>query len=225
MSVSVLYYKVTPEQINSDQVSELITHWAQNLPIQKQQKISKLYRIRDQLLSLAGLQLLKIGMAEFSASPFSLQQVDFPNRGKPFLNGFQSKIDFNISHSGDIVCCVISDSTQVGIDIEQYRKVEPNLFARHFKKTTTTLSKTQQADFFRFWTQNEAIIKAANIGSVFNIQDIRLEQEGGHYQDTFWYTYEIDITGEQDKEYSCHIACSDKISRNTTIKSKQIFQL
>ena len=101
MSVSILYYKVTPEKISSAQLSELINIWSEELPEQKQHQISKLRQKNDQVLSLAGLQLLKLGMQEFAHIPFSLKQLQFPEKSKPFING---KIDFNISHSGDIAC-------------------------------------------------------------------------------------------------------------------------
>lgn len=217
MSVSVLYYKVTPEQINSAQVSELITHWSKDLPCEKQLKIANLHHIKDRLLSLAGLQLLKTGIADFSELPFSLQQLHFPEQGKPILKGEHSGINFNVSHSGDIVCCAISDNMKIGIDIEQHKEVNPNMLKKYFK--------TQKTDFFNCWTKTEAIIKAANHGSIFNIQDIQLEQEGGHYQNSFWYSYELDILSQQDKEYTCHIACSDKIKNINAISNKQIFQL
>lgn len=225
MSVSVLYYKVTPEQINSAQLSELITLWMEDLPIEKQQKIAKLHYAKDQLLSLAGLQLLKVGMTDISNTPFSLQQLNFPEQGKPTLEGDRTDIDFNISHSGDIACCVISDNMKIGIDIEQHRKVAPTMLEKYLKTDPSHLIETKQPDFFHFWTKNEAIIKAANHGSVFNIQDIQIEEEGGHYQNAFWYTYELDIPSNQEKEYTCHIACSDKIQNIETITSKQIFQL
>lgn len=225
MSVSVLYYKVTPEQINSAQLSELITRWTKELAIEKQQKIAKLHHTKDKLLSLAGLQLLKIGMTGFTDAPFSLQQLHFPQQGKPSLKAESSEIDFNISHSGDIACCAISDSTKIGIDIERHRQVSPATLEKYFNTEMAHLNETTHPDFFRFWTKNEAIIKAANHGSVFNIQDIQPEQEGGCYQNTFWYTYELDIPSQQGKEYSCHIACSDKIKNSDAIISKQIFQL
>lgn len=225
MSVSVLYYKVTPEQINSAQLSELITHWMKGLTTEKQQKIAKLHFAKDKLLSLAGLQLLKVGMTDFSRTPFSLQQLHFPAQGKPTLEGDRADIDFNISHSGDIACCAISDNMKIGIDIEQHRKVNPNMIQKYFKTETTDSVETMRSDFFQFWTKNEAIIKAANHGSVFNIHDIQLEDGGGHYQNAFWYTYELDIPSKQEKEYTCHIACSDKIQNIESISSKQIFQL
>jgi len=121
MSVAILYYKVSQERISSAKLSEQIADWIEELPAQKQEQVKKIRQQNDKVLSLAGLQLLKLGMAEFSDIPFALSQLKFPKQAKPF---FDSNIDFNISHSGDIVCCVISDTVKVGIDIELQREVK-----------------------------------------------------------------------------------------------------
>jgi len=228
MSVSVLYYKVSPERISSAQQSELINSWIEELPLQKQQQIRKLRQQNDQVLSLAGLQLLKIGMSEFYSAPFSLKKIQFPEKSKPF---FEGNIDFNISHSGEIVCCVLSDSMEVGIDIEKQREVTPatmNKFLSGNDKSEITSKNTADNDmqkFFKLWTINEAIIKAANHGSIFNMSEITFNSEGGFYQDKFWFTCPININSDtSNKEYTCHIACSEKIT-DSAIKIKQIINL
>ena len=229
MPIAILYYKVSPESISSAQQSEQIADWIEELPIIKQKLVKKLRQRNDQVLSLAGLQLLKIAMSEYSDSPFSLDQLQFPKLGKPFFKG---DIDFNISHSGDIVCCVISDTAKVGIDIELQRELSPailNKFASEpYDSAKGNNTEDHKRHFFNLWTKNEAIIKAASPGSIYNMKDIKHEQNGGHYQNHFWSTYPIEIISVEDnKEYTCHIACSERI-KNTAIsqiKPKQIYNL
>lgn len=229
MSVSILYYKVSPERISSAQLSEQIADWVEELPEIKQQQIKRLRQQNDQLLSLAGLQLLKIGISELAGKPFSLNQLQFPEKAKPFLEG---NIDFNISHSGDTVCCVISDSAKVGIDLELQRDVTPATMNKFLNESAESLNndadKNIKQQFFDIWTKNEAIIKAANHGSIFNMHDIKYEKDGGHYQNHFWYTYPVDIVPASDnKEYTCHIACSEQIDRDVVkqLSAKQIHNL
>lgn len=227
MSVSILYYKVTPEKISSSQVSELINTWGEELPAVKQQQIAKLRQQNDQVLSLAGLQLLKLGMAEFSGEPFSLKQLQFPAKSKPYLKDkWEGKIDFNISHSGDIVCCVISNKMKVGIDIELHRQVKPATINKFLSKGAIESGSSAEEDkrrFFNLWTINEAIIKAANHGSIYNMSEISLTPQTGNYQDELWHFYPINIK----KEYTCHIACSEKIANSELkqLKPKQIHHL
>ncbi len=226
MSILILYYKVSQERICSAQQSEQIANWVEELPLSKQQQIKKLRQSNDQLLSLAGLQLLKIAMPEFSDQPFSLGQLQFPAQAKPFFAG---NIDFNISHSKDIVCCVISSTTKVGIDIELQRAVK-DATLKKFLNDTPDSRKNSSAEndvsrFFNLWTKNEAIIKAANHGSIYNMKDIKLEHNGGYYQNNFWYTYPVDIvSAEENKEYTCHVACSEYVTPRK-IKLRQIHKL
>lgn len=226
MSISILYYKVSQERICSAQQSEQIANWVEELPLNKQQQIKKLRQPNDQLLSLAGLQLLKIAMPEFSDQPFSLDQLQFPAQAKPFFAG---NIDFNISHSKNIVCCVISSTTKVGIDIELQREVKDATLNKFLNDTPDSRKNSSTENdvyqFFNLWTKNEAIIKAADHGSIYNMKDIKLEHNGGYYQNNFWYTYPIDIvSAEENKEYTCHVACAEYITPRK-IKLRQIHKL
>jgi len=229
MSVLVLYYKVAPEKISSAQLSALIHRWRDELPTNKQQKISKLHQQNDQLLSLAGLQLVKKGISALLKQPFSLQQLQFPAQEKPFINGeLEENIDFNISHSGNVVCCVVSENVEVGIDLELHRQLSEATLKKFLANHPDIIKGTKTkklTEFFNIWTKNEAIIKAANYGSVFNMKDLKLEEDGGFYQNQYWHTSPINIsTDDPDKEYTCHIACSKKVSGND-ITVKQITNL
>ena len=230
MSVSILYYKVPLERISSAQQTEQIGDWIpavlEELPAEKRLRINKLHHQKDKVLSLAGLQLLKHAMADFPTIPFSLSTLQFPDKAKPFIEG---NIDFNISHSGDIACCVISDNHKVGIDVEQRREVKQAILDKYLTPTCSKQAaqsgKTPQSTFFNCWTQFEAIIKASNHGSIFNAKDIELNEEGGRYHQQFWYTYPVDIiSNDENSSYTCHIACSEKISADD-ITIKQIFEL
>ncbi len=212
--------------MSSVQLSEQIADWVEELPKKKRLQVEKLHQQKDQVLSLAGLQLLKTGLNEFTSSPFSLDQLQFPSQGKPFLEG---NIDFNISHSAGIVCCVISDSAKVGIDVELQREVKVATLNKFLNETPdshkSSSIENKKRRFFNIWTKNEAIIKAANHGSIFNMHDIKHEQHGGHYQNHFWFSYPVDIvSAEENKEYTCHIACSEKVQHGQ-IKPKQIHKL
>lgn len=216
MPIVILYYKVSPESINSAQIAD----WMKELPIIKQNRVKKLHQQKDQVLSLAGLQLLKIALSDYPEIEFSLQNLQFPEQGKPFFNG---DIDFNISHSGDIVCCALSNKTKVGLDIEIIRQVQPATINKYLPQLESLQKKLSPEDiqrqFFDIWTKNEAIIKAADYGSVHNMSEIKLEPKGGHYKNHFWYTYPVEIMSkDNNKEYTCHIACAESIENTSMNK-------
>lgn len=189
MSIRILYYKAYEENINSGLIEQLITR----LPKVKKQKILRLRDQSAQFLSAAGLALLERAVSEFTDIDFDPEKLTFPENEKP---QYPAKLDFNISHSGEMVCCVISETNKVGIDIEIKRQVTPTLMEKILGN-----QHSSQA-FFDIWTRNEAIIKAACHGTVFNMKDISLSDDGGSYQGKFWYCYEITT----EPNYTCHLA-------------------
>ena len=53
---------------------------------------------------------------------------------------------------------------------------------------------------------------------IFRGRSRKHETNGGHYQNNFWYSYSIDlvttgelVSAEENKEYTCHVACSENI--------------
>jgi 4'-phosphopantetheinyl transferase len=220
MSVSILYYKVSPDKISSVHDSEQLMTWISELPEVKQRQIKKLRQPRDQILSLAGLQLLKRSIPDFSLKPFSLADIQFPDKSKPMIPG---DIDFNISHSGDMVCCVVSNEVKVGIDIELHRPVYGATMKKFLALNKKAADENEIKEFFSIWTKKEAIIKAANYGSIYNMDNIILNQAGGYYQDHFWPCYTVDIiSAADDNAYTCHVACSEPVNK---INIKQIHEL
>lgn len=85
--------------------------------------------------------------------------------GKPQVAG----IEFNLSHSGDLVVYAISDRP-IGIDIERIRSMElSGIIQRFFTSnefaTWQKLPPSEQsAAFFRTWTVKEAYLKAIGTG-------------------------------------------------------------
>ena len=94
--------------------------------------------------------------------------------GKPALANSQSslKIQFNISHSRDLVLIAITVEDPVGIDMEyndKKRSIESlgeAIFSPSEMKFFLTLKSQREKEetFFRCWTREEAYLKAIGIG-------------------------------------------------------------
>lgn len=94
--------------------------------------------------------------------------------GKPALDNLQSplKIQFNISHSRDLILMAITVEDPIGIDIEyndKKRSIESlgeTIFSPSEKKFFLTLKSQREKEetFFRCWTRKEAYLKAIGIG-------------------------------------------------------------
>jgi 4'-phosphopantetheinyl transferase len=94
--------------------------------------------------------------------------------GKPALANLQSplKIQFNISHSRDLILIAITVEDQIGIDIEYSDKkksiesLSETIFSPSEMKFFLTLKSQREKEktFFRCWTRKEAYLKAIGIG-------------------------------------------------------------
>jgi len=104
------------------------------------------------------------------------EQVMFQTNafGKPSLAGISSEIQFNVSHSADLAVCAVTQSAQIGIDIEYIRLIEPIddmqamaqlYFADQEYQQFMQLPVAEQLEaFFALWTRKEAFIKGVGQG-------------------------------------------------------------
>ena len=83
--------------------------------------------------------------------------------GKPSLLEFPH-IHFNLSHCTKSIACVVSDSP-VGIDVESTdRRVSQALIRHTMNEEEQRNINTDITNFFRFWTQKEALVKMKGTG-------------------------------------------------------------
>ncbi len=84
--------------------------------------------------------------------------------GKPMVE----KISFNISHSGKMVACAVSDKP-VGCDVEEIKAVPEGMVARFFSDGERRYlqefeGEAYQEAFFRLWTMKESYAKMTGEG-------------------------------------------------------------
>lgn len=86
--------------------------------------------------------------------------------GKPYIK--DSKVHYNISHSGEFVVCAFSEQ-EVGIDIEQIKDIDLRVARRYFcesecKDLFTKAIMEQQDYFFTLWALKESYMKWSGRG-------------------------------------------------------------
>ncbi len=106
-----------------------------------------------------------------NAEPCDLEFVT-GDAGKPALAGSGAPaVEFNLSHSGDVVLIAVGSGRPVGVDVERVsaRPDLPALADRFFSKgeadrirAVPQLARTQA--FLRVWTRKEAYVKACGVG-------------------------------------------------------------
>jgi 4'-phosphopantetheinyl transferase len=91
--------------------------------------------------------------------------------GKPNLTGLKTPVQFNASHSGDILLIAVTLDRAVGIDVERIRsnlsvlEIAERFFSPRERAALAALPDALRTDaFFDCWTRKEAYIKARGEG-------------------------------------------------------------
>lgn len=129
------------------------------------------FRHADQRLnSLVARALLRDRLALFCEQPANALCIATGEKGKPYLPDFPD-VQFNLSHTGNLVALVATHQHPVGIDVEWLSRRSDALGIAHrfFSPSETAalfaLPKERQRDrFFDYWTLKESYIKACGLG-------------------------------------------------------------
>jgi len=119
--------------------------------------------------------LLRTTLSRYDATPPEAWQFEATPHGKPALASESSgevPLTFNLSHTRQIVACVVSRGTAVGIDIERADRLQDamSIAARFFspgevaglRRCATDNDRARR--FVELWTLKEAFIKATGHG-------------------------------------------------------------
>ncbi len=98
--------------------------------------------------------------------------------GRPDIASPPTSWRFNVSHSGDVVACVLADGRDVGVDVEESdrRAIDPALVARFCapdEAAAIDVARPGWHDrFLTYWTLKEAYLKARGLGIAVHLADI-----------------------------------------------------
>lgn len=177
-----LYYA----NINLLQEQEIFEKWLEKVNKQRREKVLRCKQDSDRNRALlAGILLRK--SLESEGILYDEVEVSITSEGKPVLRNIP-EMNFNISHSGEYVCCVISNRV-VGVDLECSKKSimqdgkETRL--RNVAKKCLSLTEWEKfcqvdeiqkkALFLEYWTKKEAYSKAMGKGLQMNFSQIDTE--------------------------------------------------
>lgn len=140
------------------------------------EELTRLARIRqpaDQHRFLAGRGLLRELLGAHLHQPPASLVFHIGPSGKPFISlpAGAVPLHFNVSHSGDFVLVALSETREVGVDIEQTKPLPdlPELAARilspgDLHAWRSLPPSAQLTAFYSAWTRHEARLKALGHG-------------------------------------------------------------
>ena len=169
-----------------------------------QQKIKGYYQWTDAQASLLGRLLLFKG-AEIYNKQYTEADIDYNNYQKPFFKDQQLK--FNISHSGELVVCVLSNTLDLGVDVEMIKAIDLESFRSQmtpteWKKVVAASNKLEA--FYDYWTAKEAVVKAHGVGLSLPLKSFEILEAKVNVAGTLYYTKEICL----NQKYKTYIATS-----------------
>ena len=127
--------------------------------------------------SALGYYLVTKAYEEFIGS--SAPPILFSGNGKPYFEG--NKIHFSISHSNNLVVCVLKEN-EVGIDAEKIKKFNPKLIDRICTDAEKQYIGNSSERFFEIWTAKEAYSKLTGRGLAIGLKNIAVDIESLNIQ-------------------------------------------
>lgn len=133
------------------------------VPKNRQKKID-FYRFdKDKKLSAGAYLLLKKLLDEENITKPVFKTEKY---GKAYISNYDN-IHFNLSHSGKIVLCAISDM-EVGVDVEYNDPaIDLNIAKNYFYNSeyeSIMKSNEPSAEFFKYWVLKESYMKYTGLG-------------------------------------------------------------
>lgn len=132
--------------------------------------------------------LLRRALSQLGGKAAAEWRLVTGHNGRPRLADRQEDLDFNLTHSGPYVACVISKEARVGIDVEATgRRIDfdtllPQVTSRTEQKWLASCNpQAARTNFFRIWVLKEAYAKSLGEGLGLPFRDITLmpDPEGG----------------------------------------------
>lgn len=152
--------------------------WYSLMSEAKKRRVDRFRFADDKKRTVAGEMLARKAIAEWCRVIPESITFDINEHGKPYAKDLP--VEFNISHSGDMVVCAVDDRA-VGIDVEQIRPIDLSIAKRICTKKelmylfghapvaedfACTPNHEVLMRFFEIWTAKEAYGKCNGVGTL-----------------------------------------------------------
>lgn len=190
---------------------ECMQNLAQTLSADERTRAERFYFERDRKRFIVGRGVLRTILSRYSGIAAKQLQFCYGPRGKPDLaeTSGVSKLQFNLSHSQELVLYAVTRDRLIGIDIEYMRPMESagQIVKSFFSVRESAVWHSlpvhqQQTAFFNCWTRKEAFVKAVGDGLALPLDrfDVSLvpgeparllEVQGDRYASDRWSLQEL----------------------------------
>jgi 4'-phosphopantetheinyl transferase len=196
-------------EYNTPLANEVLQHLLTRLPFEIAAKVQRYRRWQDAYGCLFG-KLLLMEALKAAGRPADLGLLQYTNYGRPYL---QDAPDFNISHSGHRVVCIVAKKGRVGIDLEEIKDLNIEDFKDQFSpeewKAINDAAGPLQA-FYHYWTAKECLSKADGRGLNLPLASLKIEDGMSVRLDgRRWNLHVL----SHFTNYACHVATEDPVEQ------------
>lgn len=199
---------------------ELIKSRLENVDGDRLARIERARYVQTKAEVLAGGLIVSAALADaFGIGEYSTEKNEF---GKPYLTS-HPEIFFNVSHSGNIVLCAVSD-VECGIDVEDVTAPHDIMelaqrYMSALEVSAMMMSEDKNRAFCRLWTLRESYVKMRGRGFDIGLSTLRCDfhrgkasiYEGGVLQTDAFFKELYGIPG-------CQASLCLKEERENTVK-------
>ena len=150
-----------------------------------------------------GYQLLNLALEKLQL-PVG-QNIKFNPFGKPYFDNHM--IQFNLSHSGNIIVCGLSDRA-IGVDVQQYYSLKE--ICTHFFWNRNDITQFNANNFHEIidsWSAKEAVSKLIGLGLGYPFKEIWLDCVNPFRHTAYVQGKKADLSRIHiHPEYSCWIS-------------------
>jgi 4'-phosphopantetheinyl transferase len=198
----ICYYSLITKEWTGQELADKLLLFPKDLA----EKALRKRKWIDRQLSIAGRLLLKETLAQLGLQELSLNDLKFTSHHRPWVD---SGIDFNISHSGNIVVCCATDNGKIGVDIEQVKPIDFEDYTDYFTENEWSIIQNAadpNGSFYDFWTRKEAVLKALGTGFHTPLSSVDVANESVTYDTITYHVQKIHL----HENYICNIATTQK---------------
>lgn len=205
----LLYSKISPFRHKY-----LMEKYGKSFDIKFNKELLNFHKWQDAQMSLLGRILLEKGFKLFGEKVNIKEIIRYNNYGKPFF--VNSNINFNISHSFEVVTCILTENYVIGIDIEKIVNISIDDYLNFMTddERDKINNESELFSFFNYWTQKEAVLKATGKGLSLDLKSFEIKNNCTEINRKIYYTYYIFLY----PNYVCHIASMKKNIKKINIK-------
>lgn len=142
--------------------SNALENYFDKLGKQRIEHILKSNKAEDRARALGVSLLLLFALQKEGIRNEVLPDFAYKEEGKPYLEEYPY-IHFSLSHTKNIITCVISDE-EIGVDIEHKRDISETAIKRIFSDEEREIAEFSQEGYIRLWTAKEACAKLMGTG-------------------------------------------------------------